>query len=290
MSNRIQPFRCAVAGALAGLASLVPGVSGGTMILAVGAYPRLVGAVADLGSLRFRSGPLASLGIAVGAALAAMFLVAGTARDLIAAHPVAAFGLFLGLAFGGVPVLLGMSRKRGPAFVAGAAVGLFAAILPLFVGRSAAAALAPSAPAFFAAGVIAAFAMTLPGISGSFLLLLMGMYRPFLDAADRVGDALRGSGALLPAAVAIAPFALGIVLGVVLGSRLVRYSLEKHPKPTLGLLLGLLLGATAGLWPFRTPSGARFAPAAGDIALALGAIGCGFALTALVGRASRKGT
>ncbi len=257
------------------------------MILATGAYPRLLGAVADLGSLRFRPGPLISLGIALGAALTAMFLVAGTARDLMAAHPVAAFSLFLGLTFGGIPVLLAMSRKRGPAFVTGVVIGIGAAVLPLLF-RQAAVAAAPSAPAFFAAGAIAAFAMTLPGVSGSFLLLLMGMYRPFLDAADRVGDALRGSGALLPAAVAIAPFALGIVTGVVLGSRLVRYSLEKHPRPTLGLLLGLLIGATAGLWPFRTPSGARFAPTAEDLVIALGAIVCGFVLTVLVGRTARN--
>ncbi len=273
-----------MAGILAGLASLIPGVSGGTMILAVGAYPRLVGAVADLSSLRFRAGSLLSLGIAIGAALVAMFLVAGTARDLLTRHPVAALGLFLGLTVGGIPVLLGMSGRKGPAFVVGAALGLTATLFPVLAQIGAAEAMNPSAIVFFAAGLIAAFAMVLPGISGSYLLLLMGMYVPFLDAADRVGDALRGTTALLPAAWAILPFLVGIVLGVVLGARLVRFCLEKHQHATLGVLLGLLAGAAAGLWPFQTASGTRFAPDLGDIGLAMAAVVAGFLLTTLIGR------
>ncbi len=254
------------------------------MILAVGAYPRLVGAVADLSSLRFRAGSLLSLGIALGAALVAMFLVAGTARDLLTRYPVAALGLFLGLTVGGIPVLLGMSSRKGPAFVVGAALGLAASLLPVLLQIGAAATMDPSAVVFFAAGLIAAFAMVLPGISGSYLLLLMGMYVPFLDAADRVGDALRGTTALLPAAWAILPFLAGIVLGVVLGARLVRFCLEKHQHATLGVLLGLLAGAAAGLWPFQTASGTRFAPDLADIGAAIAAVVAGFLLTTLIGR------
>ncbi len=257
------------------------------MILAVGAYPRLVGAVADLSSFRFRSGPVLSLAVAIGAALASMFLVAGTARELVTRHPVASLGLFLGLTLGGIPVLLRMTGQKGPVFVIGTVTGFAASLLPVLLGVGATASMEPSAPVFFAAGLIAAFAMVLPGISGSYLLLLMGMYVPFLAAADRVGDALRGSAALLPAALAILPFLLGILLGVVLGSRLVRYSLEKHPHATIGVLLGLLTGAAAGLWPFQTTSGSRFAPDIGEIGVAAAAVVAGFVLTALIGRATR---
>ncbi len=257
------------------------------MVLAVGAYPRLMESVAELGSLRFRRDALLSIGIALGAALVSMFLAAGATRDLLTAYPVASLGLFLGLTLGGIPVLFGMSGRRGPAFLAGALVGLAAALLPILFEQAATASVAPSAPAFFIAGILAAFAMTLPGVSGSYLLLLTGMYLPFLNAADQVGDALRGEGPLLPAVAAIAPFALGILIGIVAGARLVRYSLGRHPQVTLGILFGLLIGATAGLWPFQTDSGARFLPGAADMALALAAIACGFALTLLIGRAAR---
>lgn len=286
MFARIQPLRCAAAGVLAGLASLIPGVSGGTMILAVGAYPRLVGAVADLSSLRFRAGPLASLAVAIGSALAAMFLAAGTARDLVTRFPVAALALFLGLTLGGIPIVARMSDKKGPAFVVGAALGLAASLVPVALEIGAAEAMDPSAPVFFGAGLIAAFAMVLPGISGSYLLLLMGMYVPFLEAADRVGDALRGSAALFPAALQVLPFLAGIVLGVVVGARLVRFCLERRQNATLGVLLGLLAGAAAGLWPFQTAAGARFAPEPGDVGIAVAAVTAGFLLTALIGRSA----
>ncbi len=96
--------------------------------------------------------------------------------------------------------------------------------------------------------------MILPGLSGSYLLLLMGQYVPILDALDQFKDALSArdiSAAMDPAMSTLLPVGLGVVAGVVLVGNLLEWLLRKYRKATLGVLLGLLLGSTVGLWPFQ---------------------------------------
>ena len=265
------------------------------MILASGVYPELVGAVAEITSGRLRRASVARLAVTVGSALVAVFGVAGAARDAFVAWPVLFFALFLGLTLGGAPLLWRMAARPGRGFGAGALAGAAAVVLPiLLAGRGAPAAsdLAASAPAFFGAGAVAAFAMVLPGISGSTLLLLMGMYLPFLNAADRLADALGprswDPSAILAAVWGVLPFLLGIALGIAVAARLVRYFLGAHPQATLGVLFGLLLGATAGLWPFQTMNGVYFAPTGAQIVTAGLALTGGFLFTSFLGSGRRR--
>ena len=293
--GRVPVWRCAVAGILGGLASLVPGVSAGTMILAAGVYPELVGAVAEITSGRLRRASVTRLLVTVGSALLAVFGVAGAARDAFTAWPVLFFALFLGLTLGGAPLLWRMASSPGRAFAAGSVAGALAVVLPIVLvsrGGPEASALAASGPAFFGAGAVAAFAMVLPGISGSTLLLLMGMYLPFLNAADRLAVTL-GSRPWDPSAIfaaisGVLPFFFGIALGIAAAARLVRYFLGAHRQVTLGVLFGLLLGASAGLWPFQTMNGVHFAPTGAQIVTAGLALAGGFLFTAFLGGGRSK--
>lgn len=289
-------FRCAAGGALAGLASLVPGVSAGTMILATGIYPRIVGAAAEVVGLRFRRASVLPLAVVVGTAAILVFLLAGIVRDLFLARPAPLFSLFAGLTLGGVPLLWALGGpRRSPVFFAGAAAGLVAAALPTLLADPPAAGatgVEASPGALLFGGAAAAFAMVLPGISGSYLLLLLGLYLPFLQSLDAVRQAL-GSGAPAPeiaaAVLGIAPFAIGAALGIALAARLVRHFLERFRQPALGALLGLLLGAVIGLYPFRSVAGERFSPEPADLMLA-GLFGLfGFALAYALGRATGGG-
>ena len=265
------------------------------MILAAGVYPELVGAVAELTSGRVRRGPVTRLAVTIGAALAAVFGVAGTARDAFVAWPVLFFALFLGLTLGGAPLLWRMASSRNRAFGAAAVAGALAVVLPILLAsrnEPAASELTASAPALLGAGAVAAFAMVLPGISGSTLLLLMGMYLPFLNAADRLANALGirpwDPSAILAAIGGVLPFFLGIALGIAVAARLVRYFVGAYPQATLGALFGLLLGATAGLWPFQTMNGVYFAPTGAQIVTAGLALAGGFLLTAFLGSGHRR--
>ena len=191
------------------------------MILAAGVYPELVEAVAELTSGRFRRRSVTRLVVTVGCALLAVFGVAGAARDAFAAWPVVCFSLFLGLTLGGAPLLWRMASRPGRVFATGAVVGTLAVALPILLatrGDSEATVVAASAPAFFGAGAVAAFAMVLPGVSGSTLLLLMGMYLPFLEAADRLANTFGmqpwDSSAFLAAVAGVLPFFFGMACGM----------------------------------------------------------------------------
>lgn len=312
--------RALFGGMLMGLANLVPGISGGTMLLAAGIYPRFIGAVAELSLLRFRLRSIVLLGCVVAAALASIVLFARPVHHLVVHHRWIMFSLFIGLTLGGVPILLRMLRPaRLPAWI-GAAAGLVLMITLAITGgaESAGHHAAPGVTVLLLGGIAAGSAMILPGVSGSYLLLVLGLYLPILDAigALRDGVAARESGPILASLRTIVPVGVGVVVSIVLVSNVLRFLLRRFEQATLGALLGLLIGAVAGLWPFAAPvppaagdvirgrllatdadaaavpakdwRTERFPPTAGGIALALLIAGGGFALSLGIDRSGGR--
>lgn len=258
--------RAAIGGVLMGLANLVPGISGGTMLLAAGVYPEFVESVSAVTRLARRVRPwivLAAVGIP---AVLAIGVLAGTVRDVVLEQRWVAYSLFIGLTLGGAPTLYRMLRPlRRRAIVA--AVVAFGAMVALALLQETGTAETSDAGGGLAglgvAGFAGAAAMVLPGVSGGYLLLVLGQYVAVLDAISGFAEALRG-GSLEPILSALPPLiaiGVGVVVGVVLVSNAVRWLLRHHREATLGALLGLLLGAVAGLWPFR----AAVQPELGDV-------------------------
>ena len=104
------------------------------------------------------------------------------------------------------------------------------------------------------AGTIAAAAMILPGVSGGYLFLVLGVYVAVLAGIESFVDALRAGdfAALLPPMLeVVAPIGLGVILGMVVVSNALKGLLRRYPVPTLSVLMGLLVGAVVGLWPFQ---------------------------------------
>jgi len=109
----------------------------------------------------------------------------------------------------------------------------------------------------FLGGMVGSAAMILPGISGSYMLLIMGLYLPIIAGVSEFKEALQGRDLALLLTVGtniILPVGLGLVAGLVLLSNLLKYLLRAWHKPTIGFLLGLLLGSVLGLYPFQEPS------------------------------------
>ena len=98
-------MRNLLGGMLMGLANLVPGISGGTMLLAAGVYPAFVEGIAELTTFKIRARTLLTLGSIAGAAVLAIALFAGPVRTLVVDHRWVMFSLFIGLTLGGVPVV-----------------------------------------------------------------------------------------------------------------------------------------------------------------------------------------
>ncbi|HMB71594.1 MAG TPA: DUF368 domain-containing protein, partial [bacterium] len=103
-------LRGTVGGVLMGLANLVPGISGGTMLLAAGIYPRFIRAIAELSTLRFRIPSLVVLVSVVVAAALGILLLAGGIKDLVVHRRWVMYSLFIGLTLGGIPVVWRMAR------------------------------------------------------------------------------------------------------------------------------------------------------------------------------------
>ena len=233
-----------------GAADVVPGVSGGTVALVLGIYERLVlnirtgasvlghvvrldvkGALARLREIEwlFLIPLLGGIGLAV-VSLAHVIEVA------LEDHPVPMGALFFGLIAGSAILAWRMleeaTAREVIVMIAVAIVAFFA--LGLTSGERTDAAL------WFVliAGAIAICAMILPGVSGSFLLLAIGMYELVIDAVNERDLAF------------IAVFGIGCVLGLALFSSALSWSLENHHDVVMAALTGLMLGSLRVLWPW----------------------------------------
>ena len=301
-----------------GLANLVPGISGGTMLLSTGVYPEFISSIAEITMFRFRPRSILLLGGILAIAGTAILLFAGVTKDLVVDHRWITYSLFIGLTLGGVPIVWRLARPMSTGLAIGACLGLAVMVLMAVLQPSASSREGSTILLFFA-GVAGASAMILPGVSGGYLLLLLGQYVPILSAVDDFKTGLLGSPAdwalVITAMKVGVPVGLGVVVGVVGVSNLLRFLLHRYRKPTLGALLGLLLGAIVGLWPFQqtvapapgqTIKGSvvtrenaenfdredwpseHFAPDGGQIVTALVLLALGFTGTQLIGRIGRS--
>ena len=234
-------------GVLMGLANLVPGVSGGTMILAMGLYDRFIGALADVTRLRWkRSSIFFLVWIAVGA-LAALVGLSGVAVGLVTDHRWVMYSLFIGMTLGGAPELVTQCK---PFRVApGLAFLLAFSLMALLAWGLQSASIPENTLVFVFMGVLGAASMILPGISGSYMLLIFGMYDVVIGAISISALREDPTGSLK----ILVPVGIGAVLGMGLLSNILKHFLARHSAASHAALLGLLLGSVLGLWPFRVP-------------------------------------
>ncbi|MFT2112235.1 DUF368 domain-containing protein [Marinomonas sp. 2405UD68-3] len=245
MSNLIKVF---FSGLLMGIADIVPGVSGGTMAFILGVYDRLINALSGVnkesvtmlfkGDLKglwnhFDLGFLLTLGLGI---VTSVVLFAQVITYWLNEYPVNLWSFFFGLILASAVLLLKQIETIGlhTVFVClcGVATGVIASVL------------VPSQfdvtySIIFFAGMIAICAMILPGISGSFLLLLMGMYE-FIISSIR-----------LMQLDVVAAFASGALIGLLSFSRLLKWLLSTYKSITLAGLTGIMLGALTKVWPWK---------------------------------------
>ena len=250
-----------------GLANLVPGISGGTMLLSAGVYPQFIDGIAEVTTLKFRPRTLLTLGMIGGAAALAIGLFAGSVKNLVVDHRWAMYSLFIGLTLGGVPVIRQLLKPATRSAWIGCAAGFAAmAVMATIQPEASDPGAGPNYVVLFVAGVAGASAMILPGVSGGYLLLILGQYLVILGAIDLAKTGLLTAGgpnwdAVSSAFGVFIPVGLGVLVGVIGVSNLIRVLLRRFEKVTLGVLLGLLLGAVLGLWPFQQ----GVAPQVGDV-------------------------
>ena len=251
----LRVVRIAVAGLLMGIANLIPGVSGGTMILAMGVYQEFIDSVADITRFKFsfrRIAFLALIGVCAGGAIVGL---AGAILYLLFHHTIAMFALFIGLTLGGAPLLTRALRPVRADVVISTVIG-FGLMIGVFLLKGGSG-MPHNTPMDFVSGVIGSTTMILPGISGSYMLLVLDQYERVIGAINDFKEAAqhRDVSALKAALWIIIPVGIGAVLGIVALSNLLKFLLHRCARPTIGVLLGILLGSVMGLWPFaKQPS------------------------------------
>ena len=236
-----------------GTADVMPGVSGGTMALVLGIYERLVSALRAATSItpwrllargrvraawRAAHGPfLAPLiaGIAI-----AVLLLARVIEYALAAYAVPLYALFFGLILAAA-VLVGQRVVRWRAGPITALVAAAASVAMLL--RSPPAAGPDTLWALFGAGAIGIAALVLPGVSGAFILVLLGQYGRVIAAIASLD------------VVALLPFALGALVGLATIARLLDLLLRRAMDVTMAALLGVILASLQRVWPWTADIG-----------------------------------
>lgn len=237
-----------VKGLAMGAANVIPGVSGGTVALIAGIYQRLIDALRSfdlvaLGLVRQRRWAEAAarvdlrflIGLGAGVAVSLVSL-ARLMTWLLENFPVETWAFFFGLILGSVWFVGARIGRWGFGPVVGFVMGLVIA--------GGIALLPPAAPNphpvyLLLCGVAAVVSMILPGLSGSYVMLLMGNYKLVLEAISEAR--------IMP----LIWVAVGAGAGLVAFSRLISYLFRKHRDLTLALLTGFILGSLLIIWPWK---------------------------------------
>ncbi len=240
-----------------GAADIVPGVSGGTIALIFGIYERLIASIragsSALGHLLkadiegFKQWMrevewhfIVSLGVGL---LLAVATLAHILERLLEEQAIVMSALFMGLVAGSIVVAWAMRKTREANHIwIAAAVGIAIFVLLGLRGGTSEDTVGqivdPELWAFFFAGALAICAMILPGISGSFILVLLGMYGPLLGAVTDTDF------------LALGIFIVGAVVGLALFSQILHKALTLHHDNVIAALVGLMAGSLRVLWPW----------------------------------------
>ncbi len=231
-----------------GSADVIPGVSGGTIAFITGIYTELLDSIkaVNLQALivLFKQGPKAAwqavngtfLVTLLAGILTAILTLAKVIHYLLDQHAVLLWSFFFGLILAASLHMAKQIKQWQPATVAALLIG---ALIAGFISIASPSSIEASYLNIFIAGSIAICAMILPGISGSFILLLMGLYAPVLAAVKGLQLDI------------MAIFALGAVLGLMLFSRLLSWLLHHYQDLMFSLLTGFMLGALLKVWPWK---------------------------------------
>lgn len=241
-------FILAFKGILMGAADAVPGVSGGTIAFITGIYEELIGSIRrfDLDAVKvlFSQGPRAFWTHVNGSflltLLSGIFISLVTLANIVlfmlASYPVMLWSFFFGLILASTWVI---SRHIPLWDSTHIMLFLMGATLAYLITSLSPTEIQVSSLTVFLSGSIAICAMILPGISGSFILLLLGMYAPVLQAVKDVNLTIIGL------------FGAGCVVGLLSFSRLLNWLFTTHRMPTLAVMSGFLLGSLNKVWPWK---------------------------------------
>lgn len=246
-----------------GAADVVPGVSGGTIAFITGIYEELLSSIANINlqALKvLRKDGLKAFWkringnfflFLLGGIVISIVSLAHLIQFLLSDYPIPTWAFFFGLILASVGVVYGKIKKPKHwnvwmAMALGAIVAYFITLATPAQGTD-------NLMYIFFSGSIAIIAMILPGISGSFILLLLGVYLTVMETISNFTGALKNMAVdqLVPSGTVIAVFLVGCVTGLLLFSRVLKWMFEKAHDLTVAVLTGFLVGSLNKVWPWK---------------------------------------
>ncbi|MEC8517894.1 MAG: DUF368 domain-containing protein [Verrucomicrobiota bacterium] len=238
-----------IKGAIMGAANVIPGVSGGTMALVMGIYERLINSInhlnfntlkkifitRDFKSFAKDTDLFFLISITVGIFIS-IFSLSILLEFLFEKHKIFVLSYFFGLIFASVFFVGKTIKKYSPLSIFLFLIGFLIAGGMVFISPSS------SNSSFFfliISGAIAMCSMILPGLSGSFVLLLLGNYELIICAINDLNFSI------------LVPFGIGALSGIILFAKLLQFIFKKFRNNTISLLTGFIFGSLIVLWPWK---------------------------------------
>lgn len=260
MKKFLEYVKYFICGIVFGTANVIPGVSGGTMLVVFGVFDRLTEAISGIKKIFKNFAFLVTFALGAGAGILLSAKVIGT---MFATYAIQTNMFFIGLILGGVPLILklGTSEKKVkpmcivPFIVAMAAVIALTVLEKLDIFTVTAENITGFDAVFslkmFVCAAIAAVTMIIPGISGSFMMMLLGVYETIIVALNEWNF------------YTIIPFALGAVVGIIFGAKLISVLIRKNKLMVYSAIMGMVIGSVYAILPdgfgFNLQSGYGFA-------------------------------
>lgn len=233
-----------IKGFFIGIANVIPGVSGGTIAITMGIYERLINAISHFFSnLKENIKLLISVGIGAGLAVLLMSKLISYSLDN---YPIPTTIFFIGLILGGMPMLF-KKTKGDYRNIPNSLILLISFVLVLeltFLGSGNNVVSLNNLDItgyilLILVGIIAAATMVIPGISGSFVLMLLGYYKPIIET---VGD-LTNFNNIVHNMLILIPVGIGVLIGIILISKIIEFLLKKYETKTYFAIIGIVLAS-----------------------------------------------
>lgn len=243
-----ETVKLIIKGFLLGIANIIPGVSGGTLAITMGIYEDLIGTISHFfknfkKNIQF----LVPLGIGI---VTSVLLMSKLISFCLDKFPFPTTLFFIGLIIGGIPLIFkkvkGVKLKPTNALLFLLTFGLIMLMTFLNEGNTVVSLANISALQvflLFLVGMVAAATMVIPGVSGSFVLMLLGYYKPIVSTISNLTKFnLLGHNILV-----LAPFGIGVLVGIVLIAKLIEFLFSKYEVPTYYAILGFIVSSVVGL-------------------------------------------
>lgn len=260
MKKFVEYLKFFLCGVVFGTANVIPGVSGGTMLVIFGIFDRLTDSISGIRKIFANFWFLFTFALGAGGGI---LLSAKVINKLFTGFPIQTNLFFIGLIVGGIPLIykLGTAEKKvkplcAVTFVIAMAVVIGLTVLEKTYGFE----MAPDVVEKFdivislklmACAALAAVTMIIPGISGSFVMMLLGVYQTIIGALESFNFYV------------IIPFAIGAVIGIIFGAKLISFLIKKNKLMVYSALMGLVVGSVYAILPdgfgFNLQSGYGFA-------------------------------